>query len=268
MFDPTGLQVNLVRREDALAARVEDAGLTSSQPPQQTIYDGWLLRYSPGKAKRARSVNAVGAGRLPLDEKIAHVDAFYSSHGLPSLYRITPFTEPPALDRALQDAGYAAFDESRVMTAELSPAVHPSDPRRPLRQLGASEFAGIAGELRGSGAATVAAERQRIAGIALPSHFLVADDGDRAVACGSIVIDGGFAGIFNMVTAEQLRGRGYASAIVSELLRLAAQAGARLAYLQVDAANAAARRVYARFGFADRYAYWYRMQQRDGRAAE
>ena len=55
----------------ALLSRVEDAGLNASAPPQQRWLDGWLVRFSPGKAKRARCVNAVAAGRLPLDEKLA-----------------------------------------------------------------------------------------------------------------------------------------------------------------------------------------------------
>jgi GNAT superfamily N-acetyltransferase len=268
MFDPAGLPTELMSRQDGLAARIEDAGLTCSQPPQQTIFDGWLLRYSPGKAKRARSVNAVGAGCLPLAEKLAHVEAFYRAHGLPALYRITPFSEPPELERTLQDAGYMAFDESRVMVAELLPAHSHPDARRPLRQVGASEFAGIVGALRGSSAGMIAAERQRIVSAALPSHFLVADEDDRAVACGCIVIDRTYAGVFNMVTGESQRGRGLASAILNELLRLAASAGARLAYLQVDAANVGARSIYAKFDFRDRYAYWYRMHPSDRKATE
>jgi ribosomal protein S18 acetylase RimI-like enzyme len=155
------------------------------------------------------------------------------------------------------------LDESRVMAAALQ-SESPARPTRPLREVGASEFAGIAGSLRGSDAATIAAERQRIVSIALPSHFLVLDDGERPIACGCVVIDGDRAGIFNMVTADHLRGRGHASALVSELLHRAVAAGARHGYLQVDAANAAARHVYGRFGFRDRYAYWYRVRPRDG----
>ena len=64
-----------------LLSRIEDAALNASAPPQQRWVDGWLLRYSPGRAKRARCVNAValchpeaaagGTGapaRLPLPE--------------------------------------------------------------------------------------------------------------------------------------------------------------------------------------------------------
>ena len=39
------------------AARVEEAGLNALQTQRQLFYDGWLLRLSPGKARRARSVN-------------------------------------------------------------------------------------------------------------------------------------------------------------------------------------------------------------------
>jgi ribosomal protein S18 acetylase RimI-like enzyme len=46
--------------------------------------------------------------------------------------------------------------------------------------------------------------------------------------------------------------------LVARLLQHAAEAGARIAYLQVDAANEPARHLYAKFGFRDRYAYWYR----------
>jgi ribosomal protein S18 acetylase RimI-like enzyme len=96
----------------------------------------------------------------------------------------------------------------------------------------------------------------------------VLDDGEQPVACGCVVIDGDYGGIFNMVTADHLRGRGHASAIVSELLHRAASAGARHGYLQVDGANVAARNVYAKFGFRDRYAYWYRARPRDGGMAQ
>jgi GNAT superfamily N-acetyltransferase len=259
MFDPARLPAPLRDADDALGARLEDAGLTSSQPPQQSLYDGWLLRYSPGKAKRARSVNALAAGRLPLAEKLQHVDAFYARVGLPAVYRVTPYTLPAALDGALAAAGYEAYDESRVMWAPLpAPAPAPVLPTLTLSASDPARFVERVGELRGSPPAVIAAERERLAASALPGHYLVALEQGGPVACGCVLLDGTFAGVFNMVTAEHARGRGLARAIVAHLLQRAHAAGARLAYLQVDAANAVARRVYARFGFRDRYAYWYR----------
>ena len=258
MFDPRGVPAPLRSAADSLGARLEDAGLTSSQPPQQTIYDGWLLRYSPGKAKRARSVNAIGAGRLPLERKIAEVEAFYRRVALPCLYRVTPFSEPTALDSALDDAGYVAVDESRVMALELAARPGVAAPAVEPVVADVVEFVRIAGALRGSPPGVIAAEEERMTHAALPARYLVVYEGSQPVACGSLIIDAECAGVFNMVTAPERRGRGYATAIVQSLLLHAVAVGARQAYLQVDAANAPARHIYERFGFRDRYAYWYR----------
>jgi GNAT superfamily N-acetyltransferase len=258
MFDPRGVPAPLRSAADALGARLEDAGLTSSQPPQQAIYDGWLLRYSPGKAKRARSVNAIGAGRLPLERKIASVEAFYRRVALPCLYRVTPYSEPQGLDHALDRAGYVALDESRVMAFELGAGPAVTAAPVGLVAVDVVEFARIAGLLRNSPPGVVAAEVERMSHATLPARYLVLYEEAQPVACGSVVIDAECAGLFNMVTASERRGRGYATVIVQTLLAHAVAAGARLAYLQVDAANAPARHIYERFGFRDRYAYWYR----------
>jgi hypothetical protein len=63
-------QMNSFDLPDILLSRIEDAGINASAPPQQRWLDGWLLRFSPGKAKRARCVQAVADGRLPLAERL------------------------------------------------------------------------------------------------------------------------------------------------------------------------------------------------------
>src|SRR5206468_1751271 len=39
----------------AMGRRIEEAGLNALQTQRQLFYDGWVLRVSPGKAKRGRS---------------------------------------------------------------------------------------------------------------------------------------------------------------------------------------------------------------------
>ncbi len=95
---PAALRAQGQQTRHTLAARIEDASLSVSQPAQQSFFDGWLLRYSPGKAKRARSINSIGAGVLPFAEKLSHCLAFYRHHRLPCLFRITPFSQPHNLD--------------------------------------------------------------------------------------------------------------------------------------------------------------------------
>lgn len=254
-------QAGLFDPADALAARFEDAGLSCAQPPQQAIYDGWLLRWSPGKAKRAKSVNAIAAGRLPLARKLEYVERFYAQRGLAPIYRLTPFSQPPELDGALHAAGYRHFDHTRVMALDLAARASVASPSCAPVSVDVATFSRTAAVLRDSPAVEGEAEAQRLAFTTTPAHYLVLNDGATPIACGCIMVDAsddGVAGIFNMVTAPAQRGRGWATALVDALLDHAAARGARHAYLQVDAANDAARRVYRRFGFTDRYAYWYR----------
>src|ERR1700751_4645368 len=98
-----------------LLARIEDAGLNASAPPQQRWMDGWLVRFSPGKAKRARCVNAVAPGRMPGADKLALCRQLYTAAQLPLYIRITPFSQPSDLDRQLERLGMRREDDTRVM---------------------------------------------------------------------------------------------------------------------------------------------------------
>jgi hypothetical protein len=102
--------------------RLEELGLNSSAPPGQLVYDGWLLRLLPGKAKRARSVNAVYPSMAELATKIAYCERLYRGAGLPAIFRITPFSEPAALDAELERRGYGRFDPTAVEYAAIEPA--------------------------------------------------------------------------------------------------------------------------------------------------
>ena len=95
-----------------LLSRVEDAGLNASAPPQQRWLDGWLVRFSPGKARRARCVHAVAEGRLPLAHKLAQAQAVFDEAQLPLVVRITPFTQPKDLDAQLGERGFSAIDDT------------------------------------------------------------------------------------------------------------------------------------------------------------
>ena len=249
---------------DAVApARVEEAGLNALQTRRQLFYDGWLLRLSPGKAKRARSVNAHFGSTLPLNAKIEHCERVYAAHALPTLFRVTPFDHPPDLDAALGRRGYVAFDPTLVQVAALGagPAVPLDGPRAPQVELVSppiEEFVRDVAALRGSTDAQRAAHLERLAGTPLATQAIVARENGRIVACGQAALDRELVGIFDMVTDAASRGRGLAAHIVAELLSWGRGQSATHAYLQVDAGNAPALAVYRNFGFATAYAYHYR----------
>ncbi len=252
--------------QDPLFARIEDAALTASQPREQAIYDGWLLRYANGKAKRARSVNLIGAGDLPLQEKLGYCAQFYQRHGVPFILRITPFSRPHSVDAALARLGYVALEDTRVMVARVVPKGEvASAPDGAVGTVDRATFGKALAELHGLDSARAAVEQQRFAlSVVDGIYIVVRGDAGHPIACGSAVVDAELVGIFGMVTASAHRGRGIATRIVDELLKRSGRRGCTTAYLQVEAGNAAARRAYSKFGFTDGYAYWYRRPPGEG----
>ncbi len=257
-------------------SRIEDASLNASAPPQQRWLDGWLLRYSPGKAKRARSINAVAAGRMPLADKLRLCEPVYRQAGLPMVLRITRFSQPAGLDGQLAALGFGLQDDTRVLVKALAaadalPGLPDGLPGLPDTlpgltdglewvALGAQAFAEAVGTMRGSPLEQRRAHAQRLALSPVPyCGFAVRRQDDGAVlACGQFAAEAELAGVYDVLTDETARGRGLATTLCQRLLSLAASAGARVAYLQVDAHNHAAMRIYQRLGFAEGYSYHYR----------
>ena len=269
-----------------LLRRVEDSSLNASAPTQQRWLDGWLVRYCPGKAKRARCINAVAPGVRTPQAKLAECVAVFQEAGLPLVLRITPFTQPAGLDAELARQGWPMFDDTRVMVltemegwereagqmyqtgpaertirttraAEMTPAGLP--PGWSETSEGALAYARAVGALRGSSALEIESHAQRLQWSPVPYTGLVWRDGAGAVqACGQFAREGDLVGLYDVFTAPAARGRGLSRALCARLLLRARDEGARTAYLQVDAANAPARKVYTRLGFRDAYTYHYR----------
>jgi ribosomal protein S18 acetylase RimI-like enzyme len=247
-----------------LLAEVEDAGLNASSVPQQRWMDGWLVRCSAGKAKRARCINPLAASRRSLDDQLAACRELYAQAGLPLLLRLTPFSQPADLHRQLDARGWHRFDETLVMVRPaLGAGTAGQEPGAEALGLqaepaGPAAFAEAAGRLRGSSEREVAAHAERLRLSAVPYEGRVWRDRGVPVACGQFAREGRWAGLYDIVVAQPRRGNGIATALCASLLAEAAAQGARAAYLQVGADNAAALAVYRRLGFAEGYRYHYR----------
>jgi len=245
----------------ALLSRIEDAGLNASAPPQQRWVDGWLVRFSPGKAQRARCINAVADGRMPVEEKLALCQALYRQAGLRMLLRVTPFSRPRGLDAWLARKHYHRFGESLVMVREAieTMPVLPLPDGLQLQEVETEAYAHIIGELRETDEAQVQAHAQRLKLSPVPYRGRVLlGDGGQVLACAQVAVEGELVGLYDVFTAPAQRGRGLSGALCGQVLAQARQQGATLAYLQVDAHNHAALAVYRRLGFADAYSYHYR----------
>ncbi|MCW5635647.1 MAG: GNAT family N-acetyltransferase [Rubrivivax sp.] len=245
-------------------SRIEDAGLNASAPPQQLWLDGWLVRTNPGKAQRARCINAVAPGRREVAAKLAECAALYRARGLPMIVRITPFTQPADLEPRLAAAGYRYHDDTRVM---VLPALNAATldagrqlPGSALDEVAADDFAEAVGALRGSSADVRRAHAQRLRESPVPYRGFVLRRGGEVVACGQLAVEGDLVGLYDVVTAATQRRNGLGTWLCKRLLTLAAgEHSSRSAYLQVGADNEPARRIYAGLGFADGYSYHYRI---------
>jgi GNAT superfamily N-acetyltransferase len=232
--------------------------LFRARPSLETVeYDGWVLRFADGYTKRANSVNPHFGSSLPVSEKIARCEAFYRERGLPTIFRLTPFSEPADLDRALERAGYALLDPSLVMTADLG---RPQAPEADivLHVSGDAWFAAF-DRLQPLDPAERPTHR-RIVEAARADRCYATVRGDvEPIACGLGVLVEDTICLFDLHTAEAERCRGHGTAIVGSILQWAHRRGARTAALQVHSENGPAHRLYRSFGFAVAYRYWYRI---------
>jgi len=229
--------------------------LLRARPSLVTVeYDGWILRFANGYTKRANSVNPHFGSSLPASEKIERCEALYRERGLPTTFRLTPFSEPAGLDRALERAGYAFLDRSLVMTADLDRLL---DPDAVLHVSGDAWFAAF-DRLQPLDPAERRTHRRIVEAARADRCYAIVRRDAEPIACGLGVLVEDTICLFDLHTAEAERRRGHGTAIVGSILRWAHRRGARTVALQVHSENEPAHRLYRSYGFAVAYRYWYR----------
>ena len=247
------------------ARRIEEASLNATGPFQSVVYDGWLLGYRPGRAKRLRCINAFYGSVLPLAQKLEYCARFYEAASLVALFRVSPFCVPDALDAVLDGAGWRRFESTTVMRVVLPLQATPVVPDVQVQLMPAPAWLTRTAGLLAADPAEIDELAARSTMYPLPQVGAIACRDDEIVAAGMMRAEGDLAGLYLLATTQNLRGQGLGRIIVAALLGEAARIGARSAYLQVTSANTAARRLYSRFGFIDAYDYWYRSRSGEDR---
>ncbi|TAG01658.1 MAG: GNAT family N-acetyltransferase [Betaproteobacteria bacterium] len=246
--------------------RLEEISQNASRPERGIMIDGWSVGLSPSKAKRSRCVNPHYQSVRSFEQNLRSAKAAYAHAKLPCVFRLTPWVADPSIDAALAAHGYQRFDATCVMAINLSQL-------RP--NIGDAMLANISPEpdliqaaqhvatLRGDSDIERDALAQRWSHSATPCLSTIAKSNSGAViAHALVIIDDGYAGVFDVVTHADERGRGIGRALLQHALQQASALGAHTAYLQVMPSNPA-RRLYERMGFADVYEYWYRALPED-----
>jgi GNAT superfamily N-acetyltransferase len=170
-----------------------------------------------------------------------------------------PFAQAGALDQILAHGGFEFEAETSVQTCALDSL---GDLAR--GEAGAVEVSPdkwLDDYVRLS--AVAADDRNRLQAItehiAPPTCYMLLCHQGQVVTCGMGMVEGGYVGIFSLVTAPELRGRGYGRQLMGAIARWALMRGAHRAYLQGMPENKAASLLYCKLGFTERYLYWYRV---------
>jgi GNAT superfamily N-acetyltransferase len=242
-----------------LTRRLEEAALNSWPSLRQMLFDGWVLRFSRGYTKRANSVNPLYGSTLDVTDKIVECERIYTEQGLPPIFRLTPFSSPPELDRVLERRGYARIDPTLVLALDLTDHGLQPTPSAGFRDVPLDEWMEAFYQLSASPPETRRPRRDILQAILSRRLLALRTDSLQPVACGLGVLENVYFGLFGLMTDPAQRGRGHGTALLGGMLGWARENGARTAYLQVMVSNERARRLYAKFGFREAYAYWYRV---------
>lgn len=230
---------------------------------------GWRLRSTQGVTRRANSVwPNHDDGALPLEVRLAQVEAFYAARHLPTIYQICDAMQPAQLDAVLAARGYIHEAPSCVQIASLATLLErlPSLRHYPTFEVEVSEefdpqWFDLYCDCEAV-SATAASVRRTILERITPLHGFVtlyADGAPAAVGMG--VIEASWLGIFSMATLPAYRRQGAARAILRTLAVWAQLYDAQSAYLQVMEHNVPAQALYAAAGFVTAYRYHYRVKE-------
>jgi N-acetylglutamate synthase len=243
--------------DPSLCRRVEEASLNAWPALQQSLLDGWVLRFSRGFTKRANSIVPVYPSQQSALEKIRYCENLYSRERLKTIFRLTTVMDSDPLDAVLEQRGYERVDPTRVLVRELegtSFAIKPTFHEVP-RDAWLEAYAHAA-DVPSAG---MQLHAMLLTGIRSEHVFGFVSVARVPVACGIAVLERELVGLFDVVTLPTARRQGHAQALVESLLAWGRNNGARHAYLQVVEANQPARALYQRLGFDDLYHYWYRV---------
>ncbi len=195
-------------------------------------------------------LNAVVCRDLPtgaaLDALIAETRADYAAHGSPHSWYVTPFTTPADAGEMLAASGLVRQEQAN-MAIELTalPETAPVPADCTIEEVyGAARF----DEWGRTYVTGLGMPPAMAAGALATLRRYLARLGGAPVASATLFMGGGAAGIYNVATLPEARGRGIATAVTLAALREAEAQGETVGVLH---ASEMAYSVYRRMGFVE-----------------
>lgn len=241
---------------------IEEMSLNALPALENMIYDGWLLRFSKGYARRANSIYPLYQSKEHIHQKIKICEDIYSSKGLNVIYKITPAVYPSNLDSILEESGYRVDAPTSVQVMSLDTIEEISSENiifsSNVNEQWLENFCRMD---------NVSEERRDILKNTLENiipkkYFVLIQHEGKVIGCGLGVLEDDFTGLYSIVIDKEYRNKGYGRELVLSLLKLGKENGAKKAYLQVMLNNAPALKLYSNIGFKEQYQYWYRVKEK------
>jgi len=252
-----------------LIRRIEELSFNAWPALNVMLYDGWLLRFANGYTKRANSVNGLYQSTGSIETKIDYCESVYARQKLRPIFRLTPLINQDIFDQQLQERNYERIDHTSVQLLDLSN----TEPAHSERAVILAGHDGIESWLRSFHTLNprrrdAATHKQMLQSVLGTLCLMVLIVNREIVACGLAVADGDYLGLFDIVTAVNLRRQGYGLELTSALLAWGLTMKTRYAYLQVMTNNEPAKHLYGKLGFQEIYHYWYRVAPDSWRSYE
>lgn len=244
---------------DLAAIRRLEAAALRAWPAETVSYDGtWVVRLTAGHpSKRLNSVNPLDPGDdRDVPGRVMRAVRRFEAFGRAPTFRVSPLSAP-AISAFLDSEGWPELGRSLAMTLDLAE----SDLAGAMDQIplqNRERFVEATLAVRGYEDRLRAGLARVIAAIRPESGLFVLEQDGEPVSVAMCVRDGILAGLFEIATRPDWRGRGYGRRVLLSALKWARAQGAERAWLQVEEDNEAALKLYRSLGFQKAYRYHYR----------
>jgi ribosomal protein S18 acetylase RimI-like enzyme len=219
-----------------------------------------VLRFSQNFTRRANSINPLYASSRPLADNLRDAEDMYRRKGQRVVFKICPASLPEGLDQALAEQGYDQEAPTAVMTLDLAGQAVPARGSTVLLEHLTAEWMTELFKLNGVPERHQPTLQEIMMRVAPRACYAALPQDGQVVSLGLGVLEAGWLGLYDIVTAEPERGKGRARRLVNDLIGWAMLQGATGVYLQVMKNNDPAIRLYEGLGFKEQYEYWYRVK--------
>ncbi len=236
--------------------KYEELAINAWPSLQTYIYDGWVIRFADGYTKRANSINPLYQSLENIEEKIEYCEGLFKDRNLPVVFKLTEESKPVELDIILERKAYKQVDLTSFQGLDLT-EITMEDNNCVIESQFSSDWLKSFSKLSKLNKNQENTLGKMLDNSIVDNYYFKVIKNNRTIACGLGVQERDYFGLFDIIVAEEYRGKGYGTSLINSMLGFAKENAAKTAYLQVVINNKPANKLYSKIGFKELYKYWY-----------